>query len=148
MQMKPHTLPLALAVLLSGSLAACSPAPEAPAATYRGTMTSGCAPHDAPSTELQLESTDGASSVWFNLWPTDGIVPPTTVEFDSQHTIGQGAYCTSPEDCEPATWGRVRLESPGGSGGVEGEWTLGLADGQIYRGRFSADWLAIQALCG
>jgi hypothetical protein len=148
MQMKPYMLPHALAILLSGSLAACSPAPEAPAATYRGTMTSGCAPHDAPSTELQLESTDGASSVWFNLWPTDGIAPPSTVEFDTQHAIGQGAYCTSPEDCEPAAWGRVTLENPGGSGIIEGEWTLGLADGQIYRGRFIADWLAIQALCG
>jgi hypothetical protein len=111
-------------------------------------MASGCAPHDASSTELQLESTDDASSVWFNLWPTNGFVPPSTVEFDSQHTIGQGAYCTAPEDCEPAAWGRVTLESPGGSGGVEGEWSLGLADGQIYRGRFTADWLAIQALCG
>ena len=148
MQMKPSTFPLALAILLFGSLAACSPTPETPAVTYRGTMTSGCAPHDAPSTELQLESTDGAASVWFNLWPTDGFVPPSTVEFDSQHTIGQGAYCTTPQDCETAAWGRVSLKSPGGSGGVEGEWTLGLADGQIYRGRFSADWLAIQALCG
>ena len=147
--MKSREALVALAILwLAGILAACSPAPEAPAATYQGTMASGCAPHDAPSTELQLESTDGASSVWFNLWPTDGIVPPTTVEFDSRHTIGQGAYCTSPEDCEPAAWGRVTLESPGGSGIIEGEWTLGLAEGQIYRGRFTADWLAIQALCG
>jgi hypothetical protein len=62
--------------------------------------------------------------------------------------IGQGAYCTAPEDCESAAWGRVTLESPVGTGSVEGEWTLGLADGRIYRGLFTADWLAIQALCG
>jgi len=147
--MKPGAALLALASFLSAVLlAACSPAPETLAATYQGTIASGCAPHDAPSTEIRLESTDEASSVWFNLWPTDGFVPPSTVEFDSQHPIGQGVYCTGPEACEGAAWGRVTLESPGGSGGVEGEWTLGLADGQIHRGRFTADWLAIQALCG
>jgi hypothetical protein len=111
-------------------------------------MTSGCAPHDAPSTVLELASADGESSVAFNLWPPEGIVPPATVAFDAQHPVGQGAYCSSPETCAPAVWGQVSIEGAGPTDGVEGEWRLGLEDGRTFAGRFSADWLAIQALCG
>jgi hypothetical protein len=135
-------------VLVAIGLAACAAAPEASEETYRGTMTSGCAPHDAPSTVLELESADGESSVAFNLWPAEGVVPPTTIAFDAQHAVGQGAYCASPGICEPALSGRVSIEGAGATEGVQGEWSLELEDGQTFAGRFSADWLAIQALCG
>ena len=147
--MKSRQALVAMAIFwLAAILAACSSAPDAPAGTYRGTMTSGCAPHDAPSTVIQLASTEGEALVWFNLWPASGIAPPSRVEFDSQHTIGQATYCTAPNTCEPAEWGKVVLETPGRAGDIEGEWTLGLEDGRTVRGRFSAEWLAIQALCG
>jgi hypothetical protein len=110
-------------------------------------MTSGCAPHDAPSTVLQLQSEEGME-VFFNLWPPSGVALPTTVVFDLQHRIGQGTYCASAADCEDAVGGRVRLADSPDAGGVAGEWELEMEDGTVYRGRFTAEWLAIQALCG
>jgi hypothetical protein len=135
---------------LAAALSACASAPATPAETYQGTMSSGCAPHDAPSTVIDLQSVEADTLVSFNLWPSAGIAPPSTVEFDAQHPIGQGAICSGAGDCEPAAWGKVVLESPpkGGDASVGGEWTIGLADGRIYRGLFTAEWLTIQALCG
>jgi hypothetical protein len=147
--MKPRTILLVLAILLSAALiAACAAAPEPPAEVYRGTIRSGCAPHDAPSTVIQLESVDGSLLVFFNLWPPSGTVPPSTIEFDADHPVAQGAYCTGPDACEPAEWGQVVLASAPGEGGVSGEWTLGMAGGQVHHGTFEAEWLTIQALCG
>jgi hypothetical protein len=71
------------------------------------------------------------------------------VRFDDDRPIGQGTYC-SVETCEPAEaaeWGEVVLLSDSETG-VRGEWTLGMANGLVHRGRFEAEWLAIQALCG
>jgi hypothetical protein len=110
-------------------------------------MTSGCAPHDAPSTALQLRSEQG-EEVSFNLWPPSGVALPTTVVFDAQTRVGQGTFCASPEECEDAVGGRVRLASSPGAGGVVGEWELEMEDGTVHRGRFTAEWLTIQALCG
>jgi hypothetical protein len=146
--MKLGFLVCALLVFPAAVLAACSAAPDAPQDAYRGTMTSGCAPHDAASTVIELAATEGEATVWFNLWPASGMAPPSTVEFDARQPIGQATFCTTPDACEPADWGTVVLESPAGTGQVEGEWALGLADGRTVRGVFAAEWLAIQALCG
>jgi hypothetical protein len=147
--MKSRGAFLAMALFwIATMLVSCSAAPETPPEMYQGTMASGCAPHDAPSTVIQLEATVGESLVSFNLWPSPGLVPPTTVQFDASHTVGQAAYCTEPGACEAAEWAEVTLYNPGPSGSVEGEWSLGLEDGRVHRGRFAADWLAIQALCG
>ena len=126
----------------------CALAVEEPSPLYQGTMSSGCAPYDAPSTVLRLEANEGEAWVSFNLWPAEGVIPPSTVRFDSDRPIGQGAYCTGPETCEPAEWGEVVLIGGSGNADVHGEWTLGMLDGQVHHGRFEAEWLAIQALCG
>jgi hypothetical protein len=140
---------LALAIFwIAALLAACSAAPETPAEMFHGVIGSGCAPHDAPSTVIELKSTTTEARLSFNLWPTSGTVPPTTIKFDADHPFGQGAYCTGADECEPVAWGRIVLGTSVGTGSVEGEWTLGLADGRTYRGLFTADWLANQALCG
>jgi len=115
---------------------------------HRGTMSSGCAPHDGPSTELRLEAADGEVWVSFNLWPAEGVIPPSTVRFDGDRAIGQGAYCVGPDTCVPAAWGEVVLVGASTSADVRGEWTLGMPDGQVHRGTFQAEWLAIQAFCG
>lgn len=147
--MKLPTALLGLAIILPAALiAACTATAEPPTEAYRGTMTSGCAPHDAPSTVLELESTSTMELVSFNLWPPSGMAPPSTIEFDADHPVGQGAYCIGPDACEPAQSGRVVLASAPGEAGVSGEWTLGMTDGQVYRGTFTAEWLAIQVLCG
>jgi hypothetical protein len=129
--------------------AGCGAAPPTTTA-YRGTMRASCAPYDAPSTELRLESVGADDSVFFNLWPPSGVIPPAVVEFDARHPVGQGTYCTGPEDCQPAAWGKVALRNPaeGGKATIEGEWEIELADDRAFRGTFTAEWLAIQALCG
>ena len=129
-------------------IAAIIPACTAPPPEFRGTMQSGCAPHDAASTLLELEAITGTARVSFNLWPPAGLVPPATVEFDSERPVGQASYCAATDDCAPASWGRLHLRPAADSADVEGEWSLGLADGQILRGQFRASWMAIQALCG
>jgi hypothetical protein len=111
-------------------------------------MQSGCAPHDAPSTTFRLESEATGDFVSLNLWPSGGVSLPSTIEFDAGRTVGQGAYCTGTDECEQAMWGRISLEPSTGAASVRGEWTLGLADGRTVSGSFTADWLAIQALCG
>lgn len=129
-------------------LASCRGDPEPPSPAYLGTMRSSCAPHDAPSTAFFLEAVDGADSVTFNVWPPGGLALPAAIEFDADRPVGQGVYCTSPEACEPAAWGEIAVEDSADSAEVRGEWSLGLADGRDYRGIFTAQWLAIQALCG
>jgi hypothetical protein len=127
-------------------LAACAET-DSEAPSYAGTMRSGCAPHDAPSTELHLRSEETGALVLFNLWPPSGISLPATVVFDAQQTVGQGAYCASDDECQAATSGRVTLAASD-AGGVLGSWLLVLEDGSFQRGRFTAEWLASQALCG
>ena len=134
--------------VLASLAAACATAGETPSASYRGTITSGCAPHDAPSTVLRLESDESGAMVSFNLWPPSGTVPPTTVEFDARQPYGQGDYCRGPETCEAATAGRVVLAGSTGDGQVTGTWTIELEDGTAESGTFTAEWLTIQAWCG
>jgi hypothetical protein len=145
--LKTTTLLVLGAALLGAVLASCGRLPEPPPPAYTGTITSGCAPHDAPSTVLQLQSEEGVQ-VSFNLWPPSGLALPTTVVFGSQYAPGQGTYCASPEDCEDAVRGRVALAGAPDSDDVTGEWELQMEDGTVHRGRFTAEWLAIQALCG
>jgi hypothetical protein len=136
-------------IALFASLASsCATAGEAPATAYRGTITSGCAPHDAPSTVLRLESDESGAVVSFNLWPPSGIIPPATVEFDARRPYGQGDYCSGPETCEAATAGRVVFAGSTADGQVTGAWTIELQDGTAPSGTFTAEWLTIQALCG
>lgn len=129
-------------------LAACATTDGSTLALYRGTMQSSCAPHDALSTALSLQAEKGGATVSFNLWPAEGVVPPARVEFDERNLVGQAVYCTGPGDCQAAEWGRVDLRASSETAEIEGEWSLGMADGSIIRGRLIADWLAIQALCG
>jgi hypothetical protein len=136
-------------MLLTVVVAGCSTVEsKEPAALYHGTMRSSCAPHDAPSTELRLEAVEGNAWLFLNLWPERGAVPPSTVRFDANRPIGQGAYCTGPDTCEPAEWGEIRLSVTPDNSGVYGEWMLGMQDAQVHRGAFEAEWLAIQAMCG
>lgn len=135
---------LALTVLLS----ACSASSEPQLELYRGTMQSSCAPHDAISTALELQQEKGEAVAYLNLWPESGVVPPAMVEFDEGNLVGQGSWCSAPGDCRTAEWGRIVLRASTGESTVEGEWALGFADGSVVRGRLSAEWLAIQALCG
>jgi len=147
--MRANTAWLWIALIVAAAVAGCStPEPLEPAPLYRGTMSSGCAPHDAPSTVLRLEAAEEKVWVFFNLWPAEGVVPPSTVRFGADQPKGQGAYCTGPDICERAEWGEVVLAGASDTVGVRGEWTLGTPDGQVHRGTFEAEWLAIQALCG
>ena len=147
--MRPRTTSVLAGTLLAAALAsACSPATKTPTETYRGTIRSGCAPHDAPSIAIELKDSGGSSLVSFNLWPPRGAVPPTTIEFDAGHPDGLGTFCTGPDSCETAVWGKLVLESPPGEASVSGTWTMGMQDGRVYHGTFAADWLAIQVLCG
>lgn len=84
----------------------------------------------------------------FNLWPPSGTIPPATVEFDSRRPYGQGEFCRGLQACEAATWGKVVLGGSSDGGMMAGEWELGLEDGTVRSGTFTADWLTIQALCG
>jgi len=130
-------------------LASCSAAAEPPAENYRGTIRSSCAPHDAPSTELRLESIGGSHWVWFNLWPGERVQLPMVVRFDADHPVGQGAYCVGPDECEAAAWGEVDLiAADPDAEAFLGEWRLGMTDGRVASGSFEAEWLAIQAMCG
>ncbi len=140
---------LAAAVLTSVAAAACTSVAESPAPTesYRGTIGSGCAPWDAPSTALELEAVEGDAIVSFNLWPSAGIEVPATVMFDEAHPIGQGAYCASPGSCAPSQEGKVVLRESS-AGGIEGEWTLVLEDGTRLEGTFLADWRPFHVACG
>lgn len=140
--------PLIHAVALTSILSACSGSNEPQLELYRGTMQSSCAPHDALSTALELQQEKGQAVASFNLWPESGVVPPANVEFDETHPVGQGAWCSAPGDCRTAEWGRVVLRASTGGSTLEGEWALGFADGSVVRGRPSAEWLAIQAMCG
>jgi len=145
--MKPLKVLDAIVILAGATIvAACASTPETPAQEFTGTMSSGCAPHDAPSTVLDLKASSGEATVSFNLWPSGGIVPPATAEFDAERPLGQATFCNSAGTCTPATRGRVSVESD--ESGVRGEWSIGLADGSSYKGTFRAQWLAIQALCG
>ena len=147
--MRANSAALWFAALMAAAVGGCCAlVVEAPAPPYRGTMSSGCAPHDAPSTELRLQADTGKAWVYFDLWPAEGVIPPSKVRFDADLPIGQGAYCSGPETCESAEWGEVLLLGTPDSGDVHGEWTLGMPDGQVHRGTFEAEWLAIQALCG
>jgi hypothetical protein len=142
--------PLLLATTVA---AACGPiirlAPEkTPAPSYHGTMSPSCAPTDAPSVELRLESEGGLEMVSFNLWPSAQVRRPTTVRFDAAHPIGMATYCPAQGECEQAQWGEVRLGLSSDQAGVIGEWAIGLSGGRMQRGTFEAEWLAIQALCG
>ncbi len=141
---------LLLGWVVAAALAStCSRAPtEVPPDGYAGTMRPGCAPHDAPSTEIRLEADEGLAEVFFNLWPSAGIDLPAEVRFDAAHPAGQGAYCYEPETCQPAEWGEVMFEAPSDQGTVRGTWTLGMSDGRVLRGTFEAEWLAIAAMCG
>ena len=142
---------LTLGMLFTVALAGCDRLPTStalPEMKYHGTMSSSCAPTDAPSTELRLQADEGDVWVFFNLWPAKGVVPPVEVRFDANRSVGQGAYCTGPETCEPAEWGEVSLENSASTAAVSGDWTLGMPGGQVHRGGFVAEWLAIQALCG
>ncbi len=82
--MHTYAARLGMFLLLSSVVAGCAAkAGENPLPEYRGTMRSSCAPHDAPSTELRLEAAEGKVWVYFNLWPTEGVNPPSTVRFDT-----------------------------------------------------------------
>ncbi len=115
---------------------------------YRGTMRASCAPNDAPSTEFRLEAVEGDAWVFFNLWPGEGVVPPSVIRFDADRPIGQGAFCTGLETCDTAERGEMRVSVSPDSASVHGEWILGMQDGAVHRGTFEAEWLAIQAFCG
>ncbi|HLC06081.1 MAG TPA: hypothetical protein VJK02_23840 [Anaerolineales bacterium] len=148
-------LRLTLGVFLAAtSAAACGPAvslpPEAakPPAPYRGTLSSGCAPNDAPSVLLRLHAVEGSNRVAFNMWPSLPVVPPTFIRFDASHPIGAASFCSAEDSCEAAEWGEVELTRSDQSAGVTGEWAIGLTGGRSLRGAFKAEWLAIQALCG
>lgn len=142
---------LSITLLLGLALGACrrgqgepGPAPE----HYRGSLSSGCAPNDAVSTVLQLESTRSSDSATFDFWPSRGVSLPAVIRFGAGRAEGQGVFCTVPESCEPAEWGEVTLAEASEHGGTSGEWTLGMADGRLLRGTYEAEWLAIQAICG
>lgn len=146
-----RTIPLILQAAVLA--AACGPIvgalPErTPVPSYHGTMSPSCAPHDAPSVELRLESASGPQTVFFNVWPPDPVRPPTTVRFDAVHPIGTAAYCPAERECEQAEWGEVRFGLSADRAVVTGEWVIGLGGGRDARGTFEAEWLAIQALCG
>jgi len=147
--MRVNSAALGTAMLLAAVVVGCSVLEsKEPAPMYRGTMSSGCAPHDAPSTELRLEADNGEGWVSFNLWPAEGVIPPSAVRFDANRPIAQGAYCTGPDICESAEWGEIVIVSGSSNSDVHGQWTLGLGDGRVHRGAFEAEWLAIQAFCG
>src|SRR3970040_2781788 len=93
------------AVMAAVAGGCCALAVEEPSPLYQVTMSSGCAPYDAPSTELRLEAVEGQAWVFFNLWPDEGVVGPSVIRFGAERPIGQGAYCTGPETCEPAEGG-------------------------------------------
>jgi hypothetical protein len=115
---------------------------------YHGTMSSGCAPTDAPSVILDLHAVASPASISFNLWPGSPVAPPTLLRFDADHPLGVGTYCSDEGACEPAEWGEVELANSEGSRAVNGKWRIGLSGGRNLRGSFEAEWLAIQALCG
>lgn len=150
--------PSLIAACLGLILLACSTLPVGPSAgrtpqgssvaVYRGTMRSSCAPYDAPSVELQLNSLSGPEAVSFNLWPNDPVSPPTFVRFDASHPIGSGMFCSASGDCEVAEWGEVEFARSGQTASVTGKWAIGFADGRSLRGLFDAEWLATQAFCG
>ena len=135
-------------ILLLALAAACGPPQAGSLTPYHGTLRSSCAPHDAPSVELQLASLTGPETMYFNLWPSTPVRPPTTVRFDALHPTGAATVCVAGGDCEAAEWGDVQLSSSGQDASVTGKWTIGLAGGRILQGAFEADWLAIQAFCG
>jgi len=145
---------LILGMALAALTAACGSAPgvlpKSGSAPYRyhGTMSSGCAPTDAPSVTLDLHAVAGPASISFNLWPGPPVTPPTLVRFDADHPLGAGTYCDDEGACESAEWGEVELANSEGSRTVNGAWRIGLSGGRIVRGAFEADWLAIQTLCG
>jgi hypothetical protein len=145
-----YPVPFLIAAGCLAAAAACGRAaqPAGPLDTYRGTISSSCAPFDAPSTALELESVGTEVRVSFNLWPASGVEPPATVTFDTSHPVGQGSYCVGLESCDTATWGKVRVERSSEAGRLSGDWTIGLADGRVFSGTYDADWLAIQAFCG
>lgn len=133
--------------------AACSPGASAvpestPVTQYRGTASPGCSPVDAMSLELRLRSEVSAETVFFNVWPPGQLRPPLTIRFDAAHPIGMATYCAPDGECEQAEWAEVSLASSDGQAVVVGEWALGLSGGRDRRGRFEAEWLAIQVGCG
>jgi hypothetical protein len=140
-----------IAAVCALALAGCQSAAHgqsAPLEHYRGRLTSGCAPNDAVSTVLQLQSATGPSQVSFNLWPASPLLIPGELRFEASRGQGLATYCAEPDACQPAEWGEVRFSSSTGDGAIRGEWKLGMPEGGELRGTFEAEWLAIQAICG
>ncbi len=133
-------------VLAAGLLGACARPAAEPVGEFRGTIRSGCAPHDALSTMIELESQSSEATVWFNLWPESGVIPPTVIRFHADRNDGQASYCPAGGECLSAAWGEVDLQ-PGNDGAIHGTWRLGFTETEI-EGVFQAEWLLVQALCG
>ena len=114
--------------------------------TYRGTLTSGCAPNDAISKVLELRSSTDSRQVIFNLWPSSSVSIPGEFRFAAGNG-GSAVYCVEPEACQPAEWGTLHFVDSKEEGRIGGDWELGMPDGRELSGAFEADWPAIQAFC-
>jgi len=134
-------------LILGIALLAFSTRTQEPAQVFPATINRDCAPWDGAAFTVYIP-TDNEAIINISIWQLPDIKRPATFSFpDETGQVGNAVYLQPSGEYEQLS-GKVSFSSVGEGSSVEGEFNFTSERGDEFKGRFTAEWENLIAMCG
>ena len=114
---------------------------------FPATVNRDCAPWDGSAFTVSIPY-DSGSVINISIWQSPDIKLPVKFSFpDETGQVGNAVYLSPSGEYEQLS-GKVSFSRVGEESPVEGEFSFTSERGQEFRGRFTAEWENLIAMCG
>ena len=118
-----------------------------PAQVFPATVNRDCAPWDGSAFTVSIPY-DSESVINISIWQSPDIKLPVTFSFpDETGRVGNAVYLSPSGEYEQLS-GKVSFSRVGEGSPVKGEFSFTSERGQEFKGRFTAEWENLIAMCG